>query len=136
MAGFIKLDRGILSWGWYKDPNTMRVFVHLLLLANYHDSEFMGVTIHRGQVATSYSAIADDLKLTVQNVRTAINHLKSTNEITCKSFSKFQVISIENYDKYQGGLTGKSTPTQQATNNIQEIKEYKNKKEHYSTHAS
>ena len=50
---FIKLDRNIREWRWYKDPNTMRVFVDLLLDVNISDKEFMGITIHRGETATS-----------------------------------------------------------------------------------
>ena len=126
VAGYIKLDRGILDWGWYKDPNTMRVFIHLLLTANYCDGEFMGVEIHRGQVATSYESITDDLGLTIQNVRTAIKHLKSTGEVTSKAYSKFQVISITNYNKYQGELTVNLTPGQQPLNINIRNKEKKN----------
>ena len=42
---FIKLDRNIRSWRWYKDPNTMRVFIDLLLDANISDRDFMGITV-------------------------------------------------------------------------------------------
>lgn len=125
VAGYIKLDRNILSWGWYKDANTMRVFVHLLLTANYCDGEFMGVTIRRGEVATSYPSIGKALGLSVQNVRTSINHLKSTGEVTARTYPKFQVISIEKYDMYQSGPTGKPTGIQQATNSNIRSKENK-----------
>ena len=126
VAGYIKLDRRILGWGWYKDANTMRVFIHLLLTANYCEGEFMGVTIHRGEVATSYPSIGKALGLSVQNVRTSINHLKSTGEVTARMFPKFQVISIEKYDMYQTGLTGKPTGIQQAANSNIRNKEGKN----------
>ena len=126
MAGYIKLDRNILSWGWYKDANTMRVFVHLLLTANFCDGEFMGVTIRRGEVATSYPSIGKALGLSVQNVRTSINHLKSTGEVTARTYPKFQVISIEKYDMYQSGPTGKPTGIQQSLNSNIRNKEGKN----------
>lgn len=131
MAGFIKLDRNILGWGWYKDANTMRVFIHLLLTANYVDGEFMGVTIRRGEVATSYGAIGKALGLSVQNVRTSINHLKSTGEVTGKAYSKFQVISIVKYDSYQSAPTGKLTSIQQSSNSNIRNKEYKNNTDGY-----
>ena len=33
---FIKLDRNIIRWQYYKDPIVMRVFLHLLLTAAGH----------------------------------------------------------------------------------------------------
>lgn len=137
---FIKLDRNIREWRWYKDPNTMRVFVDLLLDVNISDKEFMGITIHRGETATSYAAIANRLNLSIQNVRTAMEHLKLTGEITSKRYSKFQVISVVNYERYQRVPTQKLTINQQSTNsqltiNQQQLKNNKNirNKEEYNS---
>lgn len=128
---FIKLDRNIRNWRWYQDANTARVFIDLLLDANISDRDFMGITIHRGETATSYAAIANRLDLTIQNVRTAIDHLKSTGEVTSRRYSKFQVISVVNYERYQRVSTQKSTINQQSTNsqltiNQQQLKNNKN----------
>lgn len=125
-GGWVKVARKLLDWRWYKDANTARVFLHLLLSANVIDHDFQHVTIHRGQVATSYESIANALGLSVQNVRTAIGHLKSTGELTSKAYSKFQVLTIVSWDLYQCELTGKLTGNQQATNNNQRSKEAKN----------
>lgn len=98
---FIKIDRNILNWGWYKDQNTKAVFLHLLLTANIREGEFLGVKIHRGEVATSYGHLAKDLDLSIKCVRTAIRHLCWTGEVACRSYAKFTVFSIVSYDKYQ-----------------------------------
>ena len=37
---FIKIDRNIMDWRWYQDPNTFRLFVHLILRANIRDHDF------------------------------------------------------------------------------------------------
>lgn len=100
-GNFIKLDRKILDWGWYKDANTMKVFIHCLLKANWKDGDFQGITIRRGQFATSISELSQQTGLTPQNVRTAINHLISTNEITNQSTKKYRIITVNNYDLYQ-----------------------------------
>lgn len=104
MAGektYIKLFRSLQDWRWYQDANTMRVWIHLLLNANIRDRDFERITVHRGEIVTSYASLADSLGLSVQNVRTAIEHLKSTGEITSKAYPKFQVISIVCFDMYQ-----------------------------------
>jgi 23S rRNA G2069 N7-methylase RlmK/C1962 C5-methylase RlmI len=131
---FIKLDRNIQEWRWYTNANTFRVFIHLLLNANIKSNDFENAKIGRGQLATSYDKIANTLKLTNQQVRTAISHLKSTGEITIKRYSKFLVISIVNYAQYQDKLTIKSTINQQSPNNHstinqQQLKNIKNNKE-------
>lgn len=98
---FIKLDRSILTWRWYQDANTFRLFLHLLLTANIKPSSIGEITIGRGEVAVSYMSVANTLKLSIQEVRTAFRHLKVTGEITITRYSKFSVISIVNYESYQ-----------------------------------
>ena len=137
---FIKLDRGIQNWRWYQNPNTFRVFIHILLNANVESRDFMDTKINRGEWATSYARIGDSLGLTIQQVRTAISHLKSTEEITVKQQSKFLIISVINYSRYQDKLTANQqsvnsqlTVNQQSVNSqsttIKEVKEVKECKE-------
>lgn len=130
---FIKLDRNIQEWRWYTNANTFRVFIHLLLNANIKENDFENAKIKRGELATSYDKIANTLKLTNQQVRTAISHLKLTSEITITRYSKFIVISIVNYAQYQDKLTVKTTINQQSPNNHstinqQQLKNNKNVK--------
>lgn len=98
---FIKLNRKILKWRWYHDPNTFRVFVHLILKANVTDRDFERITVRRGQVVTSVARLSEDLKISVKSVRTALEHLKSTNELTIKTTSKYSIITVNKYDEYQ-----------------------------------
>ena len=121
--GFIVLYRSLLDWEWYSDANTFRLFVHCLLRANHKEKKWQGITIDRGSFVTSYQHLALDLGLTVQNVRTSLNKLKSTGELTHKSHSKYGIITINNYDKFQD--TNSQTNTQltvkqQSSNNKQQ----------------
>lgn len=101
-TGWIKLHRGLLDWEWYHDSNTFRVFMHLLLLANFDDNEYMGVKLKRGQCIISVRSLAEELQLTLQHTRTALKHLISTQEITLETTHRFSVVTIANYEKYQG----------------------------------
>ena len=122
---FIKLDRNILCWGWYKDINTFKLFLHLLLVANIKDAHFMGHLISRGQHVSSYQNLSTLTGLSIMEVRTAIKHLKATHELSIHSTNKFTIFTIKNYDVYQ------STPS---SNNIpsslhhQQLKNTKNQK--------
>ena len=125
---FIKLDRNILDWGWYTDSNTFRVFVHLLLKAQIKDEVYRGVKIKRGDVVASYESIGKALSLTYDQSRTAIQHLKTTNEITIKRHPKFLVISIVNYNRYQDKSQSRtqSKPNQIPITNPNESQHLKN----------
>ena len=81
MGGHIKIDRKILDWEWYSDINTCRLFIHLLLKANWKDGRFQGTEVPRGSLVTSYNSLAKDTGLSVKNVRTALNHLETTGEV-------------------------------------------------------
>lgn len=140
---FIKIDRNILHWGWFTDADTFRVFMYLLLTANYEDNCYLGYKISRGQVVTGRKKIASDLGITEQRVRTAIKHLKSTKEITTTSTTKFTIITITGYDKYQSvNQVTNQVINQQPTNNqpttnqqlttSKEIKKLRNKENIYS----
>lgn len=101
MDGYIKLHRKILEWGWYGDIKTKTVFLHLLLLANFKESVFQGEKIKRGQCIVSMRKLGCDLGLSVNEIRTALKHLKNTKEITVKSTHGYSVINIESYGVYQ-----------------------------------
>lgn len=120
MAGYIRIDRKILDWEWYSDANTCRLFIHLLLKANWRDGRFQGIDIPRGSLITSYNTLADESGLSVRNVRTALEHLKTTGEVTVSRHSKFSVITIKNYSLYQTGDTvadNQVTVNRQTTDN-------------------
>ena len=99
--GYIRLHRKTLEWRWFKDSNTVHVFLYCLLRANWMDGVFEGLMVKRGQLVTSLPTIAESTGLSIQNVRTALNHLRSTGEISDKAYSKYRVISVLNYEKYQ-----------------------------------
>lgn len=100
-GNYIKLNRKILEWGWYTDTNTFKLFLHLLLSANYKDGEFLGIQIKRGQALKSISKLSAETGLTSRNIRTAVDHLKATGEITCQPTRYGQLITVEKYALYQ-----------------------------------
>ncbi len=111
---YIKLYRSLQNWRWYKDGNTARVYIHLLMKANISAANFEEITIQRGEVVTSYNNLANELGLSPKNIRTAIKHLKSTGEVASRSTSKFTIITINNYEKYQG-VASKTASERQAS---------------------
>jgi len=98
---YVKLFRRMLNWGWYGDTNTFRVFMHILLKAQHKPTEYKGKIINAGECVFGRKAWAKELGLSERQVRTAIKHLKSTNEITVTSTKLFSVIKVENWVLWQ-----------------------------------
>lgn len=139
--GFIKLHRKMLKWEWYKDINTKVLFLHCLLKANWKDGRFQGIEVPRGSFVTSLSTLSEELSskeytFTVQNVRTSLKHLTLTGELTSKSYSKYRIITVNNYNEYQVAniVPNKHlTSSQQAANKqLTTIEEKKEIKEIYN----
>jgi hypothetical protein len=127
--GWIKIHRKILSWEWYLDINTSRLFIHLLLVANHEKARWQGIDILPGQCVTGRMSLSKQTGLSEQQTRSALNKLKSTNEITIKTTNKYSVITILNWKVYQqdNQQTNQQITNNQPTNN-QQITTNKNEK--------
>ena len=117
MEGWIKLHRKLTEWEWYKDNNTKSLFIHLLLMANHKDGRFQGQDVKRGQLITGRKVLSVQTGLSEQQIRTGLNKLISTNEITIKTTNKNSLISIIRYNSYQIESENTKQSTSEITNN-------------------
>ena len=101
MESWIKLHRRLLDWEWYKDCNAKVVFIHLLLKASAKRCKYMGAILRPGQLITSVAELSEDLNLTTKQIRTALNRLKTTNEVAIKTTNKFSLVTVANWAIYQ-----------------------------------
>ncbi|MDD4410872.1 MAG: hypothetical protein PHE32_04165 [Candidatus Shapirobacteria bacterium] len=101
MKGWIKIHKRISKWEWYDDANTFRVFFHLLISVNHKDKQWHEILIKRGQVLVGIEKLGKKLKLTRQQVRTSLDKLILTNEITKSTTSLYTIITVNNFNKYQ-----------------------------------
>ena len=139
--GYIKLYRSFIKWEWYDDANTKALFLHCLLRANHESTKWRGQIIERGSFVTSLSHLASELNLSVKQIRTCINKLKTTGEVAHKGNNRNSIITINNYELYQekgqakdnqGANDGQSEGNQGATNkNEKNIKNEKNEKKNF-----
>lgn len=129
-GNFISLNRKILEWRWYNRPNTFRLFVHILLKANYKDKEWESILVKRGTFVTSIAKLSSDLGLSPKKIRTSIRHLTETKEVSIKANRNYTLITVNKYDSYQfteeegkqranqGQIRGEQRATTNNTNNI------------------
>lgn len=132
VGNYIKIDRGILGWEWWTDINTSRLFIYMLLKANWKDAKFKGIIVPRGSFVSSLSKLSEQTNLTINEVRTALMHLKDTDEITSESYNKFTVFTVKNYSLYQDN-NKQATCNPQAINTLLttiETSKQENREEH------
>jgi len=120
MSGWIKIHRKFDNWGWRDNPQMVSLFLYMLTQANFEKTIWHGIEIERGQVIFGFLKWAETLGISVQSLRTCIERLKSTHEITTKPTNKFTIITIVKYEDYQQ-IEEISTyiPTHDSTNNQQ-----------------
>lgn len=142
MDGWIKIHRKIAKWEWYKDSTIVHLFFHLLLHANYEKGRWQGIDIVPGQIVTGRHSLALQTGISERSIRTSLNKLKATNEVTIKTSNKYSIITIVNWADYQdsdqhlGQQTTSNRPaSDQQVTTIEEGKKERRirKKEYIST---
>ena len=99
--GFIFLHRKFKEWEWYKNINVKTLFIHCLIMANFKDNKWQGIEIKRGSFITSIRSLSIETGLTERQVRTSLDKLILTNELTNKSTNKYRTITVLKYNEYQ-----------------------------------
>ncbi|MCD8200491.1 MAG: hypothetical protein LUD47_00265 [Clostridia bacterium] len=133
-ASYIKIFRKMMHWEWYRDTKTKALFLHCLLRASWEPGEWMGIHYEAGQFITSIASLAEETGLSVSEVRTALEHLVSTGEITRTTTreatkphaAKCSVITVKNWSQYQKATR---VPTQGSAQTGATLKERKERKE-------
>lgn len=121
MAGFIKIDRALLEWRWHDMPSAVSLWLHLLLKANWKDGFFMGEPVPRGSLATSYRHLSEETGINLKTVVKWISRFEEEGQIEVKSYSRFTLIKLINYAKFQdenfegGTVTGTQSGTPNGT---------------------
>lgn len=133
--GWIKIYTKLLKWEWYGDPNMVATWIHLLLSANWKDKKWRGIEIKRGQLLTSRTHLAEEIGLTERQLRTCLEHLQASNEITCETTNRYTMITICKYDSYQD-KTDTERPAERPTESKTNDKQATNKRPANSQQAT
>jgi len=99
--GWISLSRKLTEWEWYSDTNVVRLFLHLLLTANFRDTPWHGIVIKRGQIVSSRNKISLQLNMSVKQIRIAEHKLASSGSVGIEGANRFTIYTIVKYDEYQ-----------------------------------
>lgn len=100
-GGWVKLHRKLLEWEWYEDAHMVHLLVHLLLTASHEDKEYKGLTIKRGQLATTTKELAETLGTSRTSIWRRLKRLEVERFVKLEVKQKETVITICKYDSYQ-----------------------------------
>lgn len=133
---YVKLWRRIAEWEWYHDDRCARMFIHLLIKARYLPGKWLGQDIVPGQLPTSTFRLAEELGWSRSAVVRTLEKLKKTGEVDTTSDSKWTLVTVVNWAKWQGAdekpdskPNRKRTVTGQQPDTLEERKPIEGKKE-------
>lgn len=132
MEWFVQLHKKICEWEWYTDIPTCKLFLHVLLKCNYKEAKWRGKIVKPWEFITSIEHLSLETWLSRQQVRTAIDKLKKTWEITHQATNDYTILGLNNWDIYNIQDNKRITNEQQTNNKriTTTNKEYKEKKEY------
>ncbi|WFF72697.1 hypothetical protein [Proteiniclasticum sp. QWL-01] len=141
--GWIKFYRATLENPIVcKDADHLAVWVYLLLHVTHaeYDTSFVGgrFTLKPGQQLFGRKVISDDLKINQSKVQRILKTFENEHQIEQQTTNKNRLISIVNWDKYQGAeqqneqqLNNNRTTTEQQLNTNKNNKNTKKTKNIY-----
>ena len=129
MAGWIKISRDIQSHWIYQDPQKLKWWLDLLLLANFEDKDvvikFKVFRCKRGQLLYSLKTLSQRWNVSKTVVNNFLEMLRKQNMIETENETVSTRITICNYETYQQNENANETQ-QSTTKEYKEIKELKN----------
>jgi|GEM_PF-2686049 hypothetical protein len=103
--GYVKVWRKIEDSGLMQLPNTLALFMFILLSATHKDRKLGSpngvIDLKPGQWVSGRKELASKLKQTEQQIRTGLERLEKLGILTIQSTNRFSIYTIENYSIYQ-----------------------------------
>lgn len=100
-GNFIKLNRQLLEWRYWYSETAVKLWILILMKANWKDGWFMGERIPRGSFATSISNLAIESGFSEATVRRWLIKFEEDGQITRRATNRFTQINVIKYALFQ-----------------------------------
>jgi hypothetical protein len=118
--GYVCLWRKMMDNGMMRNSHLLHVWIWCLMKASHKAHKmmvgFVEVDLLPGQFVFGRKAAALDTGLGEQTIRTCLNSLKSTSNITIKVTNKFSILTICNWATYQSSISQSNQQINQQIN--------------------
>ena len=105
-GGYVKLYRSLLNKGYWEDPEYIKLWLYLLLNATFYPREYLAggkiLELKQGQLITGRRKLAEALRINEYKVLRILKCFENEQQIAQEGHSKYTIITILNWDKYQG----------------------------------
>lgn len=112
--GYIKLWRKLQDSFLYKDSQALHLFIHLLLECNHSKREFLfngqKQICDRGQRIIGIDSLSAETGINRNKVYRLLKMFENETLIETQKTNRFTLISVKNYELYQGNETQNETP--------------------------
>jgi hypothetical protein len=137
--GYVKLWRKLIDAGWLKQPKLCAFWIWCLLKASHKEMDiivgYQTVHLMPGDFVFGRHKASEELEMSERSIRTNLDFLEKSQNVTIKTTNKYYIISIINWQVYQSEeLTNDQqndqplTSKRPASDHKQECKELKNVK--------
>jgi hypothetical protein len=133
MSSWVKVSRKLLTSAIASKPEYLAVWMHLILSASYKPGEVLVghqvIRLEAGQLVFGRIKFAQQIGVSEHTLRMALKSLETLQQITIKSHSKFSVITVTNWAKYQtdspanNQQSASNQPASRHNKEVQEIQE-------------
>ncbi|HLA04549.1 MAG TPA: hypothetical protein VJZ16_01070 [Syntrophales bacterium] len=104
--GYVRLWRKSLDAGWIRNHKLWAFWTYCLMKASHKEFDaIVGLQIVHlmpGQFIFGRKKAAEETGLTEREIRTILDFLRKAGNLTIKTTNKFSIISIINWNTYQG----------------------------------
>ena len=105
--GWVKLHRGLLEHGIFRDAEALRVWMYLLLRASYREQKLtigrQVIFLQPGQLLYGRKAVSEKLSMGEGKLRGIMEMLEQSGSIVVESTNRYSVVTIVNWMEYQQG---------------------------------
>ena len=107
----------MLTWGWKDVPEMVALWIDILLEANSYAGEWHGELFEEGTFPTSVEKLSINTGLSVRSVRTCLERLKKSGEISIETTSKGTKIIVNKWADFQCSTVDSDKPNDKQTTN-------------------
>ena len=124
--GWIKLHRKMKHGGLFRNPRLLTLWLWLLLSANRKPHDFMWdngiIHIKEGQLLTGREKLSEALNIPGTTLERLLTELEIMGNIGQQKTTKFRIITIVNWEIYQGNLDNRRTTDGQQTDTYKNVR--------------
>lgn len=127
MDGWIKLHRKLLEHPIFKKEKHLRLWIYILLRANFEDTTILWngklLYVPAGSFITGRDKLSEETKIKPTTIEDILKDLEVLSQIRQQKTTKFRVITILNWHDYQNSDNKATTKRQQSDTNKNDKKE-------------